>query len=124
MIKEGLAIFIGGGTGSLLRYFIQYLIHERLSAYHIFPWSTFIVNIIGSFMIGMFYALSARYNIGSEVRLLLTAGLCGGFTTFSTFSNDNLEMIRQGCGLIALLYIVLSVAIGIAACFLGASTFK
>ena len=58
MSKEVIYIFIGGGTGSALRYFIQLLMHERIVPYH-FPWATFTVNLLGSFLIGLFYALSA-----------------------------------------------------------------
>lgn len=118
MIKELVAVFIGGGLGSVLRYGTQMLMHERIIAYN-FPWATFTVNIVGSFLIGLFYALSAKLNLSVEIRLFLTAGLCGGFTTFSTFSNDNMEMLRQGEGWACMLYILLSVVLGICACFAG-----
>lgn len=118
MIKEFIAIFLGGGIGSIMRYSTQLLIHERITVYN-FPWATFTVNIAGSFLIGLFYALSAKFNLPAELRLLLTAGICGGFTTFSTFSNDNLAMIRQGEGLMCMLYILLSVVLGIVACYAG-----
>lgn len=123
MIKEFIAIFLGGGIGSVMRYGVQMLMHERIVAYN-FPWATFTVNILGSFLIGAFYALSERFSLSAEVRLLLTAGLCGGFTTFSTFSNDNLAMIRQGDGAMCAVYIVLSIALGIGACFLGGYLFR
>jgi len=118
MIKALLAVFLGGGFGSVLRYVVQLLLHERIVAYH-FPWATFMVNVIGSFLIGLFYALSEKLNLSSELRLFLTAGLCGGFTTFSTFSNDCLAMIRQGAGHICMIYIILSIILGILACFFG-----
>lgn len=118
MIKAFVAIFLGGGTGSVMRYAVQLMMHERIVAYN-FPWATFSVNITGSFLIGLFYALSAKFNISPELRLFLTAGLCGGFTTFSTFSNDILSMIRQGDSLVCLAYIILSLALGVTACFFG-----
>lgn len=118
MIKEFAAIFLGGGLGSVLRYSIQLLLHERITVYT-FPWATFSVNIAGSFLIGLFYALSARFGLSVETRLFLTAGLCGGFTTFSTFSNDNLALLRQGDGMTFAIYVLLSVLLGIAACFFG-----
>ncbi|MCM1004936.1 MAG: fluoride efflux transporter CrcB [Prevotella sp.] len=123
MIREMLAIFIGGGLGSVMRYGVQMIMHERIAAYH-FPWATFTVNIIGSFLIGLFYALSAKWSLSAEVRLFLTAGLCGGFTTFSTFSNDALEMLRGGNGLLCLVYIAASILLGVGACFLGANLIK
>lgn len=118
-----IAIFIGGGLGSVMRYGVQMLMHERITIYN-FPWATFTVNIVGSFLIGLFYALSARLNLTAELRLFLTAGLCGGFTTFSTFSNDNLELLRQGQWILCLLYITLSIILGVAACLLGTSLAK
>ncbi len=123
MLSSLFTVFIGGGLGSAARYGIQLLLHERIVAYN-FPWATFTVNIIGSFLIGMFYALSDRYNISAELRLLLTAGFCGGFTTFSTFSNDVLKLLQSGEVMIPLIYVLLSIILGIGACFLGASVFK
>ena len=118
MTKALICIFLGGGTGSVLRYCVQLALHERIVPYN-FPWATFTVNIVGSFLIGMFYALSARFNLATDIRLLLTTGLCGGFTTFSTFSNDSLILLKQGLHGLFLLYIVLSVALGVAAVMLG-----
>lgn len=119
-MKEFIAIFLGGGIGSVLRYGVQLLMHQRIVAYN-FPWATFSVNVVGSFLIGLFYSLSAKLDMPTEVRLFLTAGLCGGFTTFSTFSNDNLELLRQGEFLISSCYILLSLILGICACFAGAN---
>lgn len=117
------AIFVGGGVGSVLRYGTQMLMHEHITAYN-FPWATFAVNIVGSFLIGLFYALSARFAWPADVRLLLTAGLCGGFTTFSTFSNDSLELLRQGQWPLCLLYVTLSVVLGLIACLGGATALR
>ena len=110
-MKEVIAVFLGGGAGSLLRYLVQMALHERIHPYS-FPWATLAVNLAGSFLIGLFYAWSARFNLSPEVRLLLTTGLCGGFTTFSTFSNDCLQMVRQGYYAPFVLYACLSVGAG------------
>lgn len=118
MTRIFIAIFLGGGLGSIMRYGVQMLVHERIMPYH-FPWATFTVNITGSLLIGIFYALSARFNISDELRLFLTAGLCGGFTTFSTFSNDSIEMISNGHSVMCIIYITLSIIVGVLACFLG-----
>lgn len=123
MLKDFLAIFMGGGLGSVLRYGVQLLLHERIVPYN-FPWATFSVNILGCFLIGLFYALSARLSLSTEVRLFLTAGLCGGFTTFSTFANDNLELMRQGEALMCILYAALSILLGVGACFLGSQLLR
>lgn len=121
MIKPFIAIFIGGGLGSVMRYGLQLMLHERIVPYN-FPWATFSVNVVGSFLIGLFYAVSAKFNISDEVRLFLTAGLCGGFTTFSTFSNDSVAMMKHGDGTLCIIYILLSVVAGMMACWLGAYT--
>lgn len=118
MSKILICIFLGGGTGSVLRYCVQMVLHERIVPYT-FPWGTFFVNIFGGFLIGLFYALSARFNLSTETRTLLTTGLCGGFTTFSTFSNDGLNMIKQGFYGTSILYTLLSIVLGIAAVFAG-----
>ncbi len=114
MVKSFIAIFLGGGLGSMMRYGVQLLMHERITPYN-FPWSTLTVNVVGSFMIGLFYALSAKYNLSTDVRLLLTTGLCGGFTTFSTFSNDSLALLKQGEVTMFIVYICLSVILGVLA---------
>lgn len=118
MTKILAAIFLGGGTGSVLRYCVQTALHERIVP-HSFPWTTFAVNIIGSFLIGLFYVLSARFNLSTEIRLLLTTGLCGGFTTFSTFSNDGLILIKQGFYGLFTVYTLLSILLGIFAALGG-----
>lgn len=118
MSKILMAIFLGGGTGSVLRYCVQMMLHERIVPYS-FPWATITVNILGSFLIGLFYTLSARFNLSTEIRLLLTTGLCGGFTTFSTFSNDGLIMMKQGFYGMYFLYTLLSILLGIIAAFAG-----
>ncbi|MDR0982941.1 MAG: fluoride efflux transporter CrcB [Culturomica sp.] len=118
MTKEIIYIFIGGGIGSALRYLVQVVLHERIVPYN-FPWATLVVNLLGSFLIGLFYALSERFHFSSEVRLFLTAGLCGGFTTFSTFSNDGLALLKDGFYGTFIMYTLISVGIGIIAVVAG-----
>ncbi len=118
MLKILISVFVGGGTGSLLRYVSQ-LIITRYLPFGMIPLATFSVNVVGSFLIGLFYAISARFNLSDDVRLLLTTGLCGGFTTFSTFSYEGMAMIRQGSYGTFALYAAASVSICIAAAFAG-----
>ena len=117
-MKEIIYIFIGGGTGSVLRYLVHLLINEKGGISN-FPWATFIVNIAGSLLIGIFYSISERFHLPSEVRLFLTVGLCGGFTTFSTFSNESLWMLKEGWYTTFFLYVILSIGLSIAAVIVG-----
>ena len=71
-----------------------YLIGRNITS--AFPWPTLSVNLFGCLLIGLLYALSERCSLAQEYRLLLTVGLCGGFTTFSTFSNEALHLLRSG----------------------------
>ncbi len=118
MAKTLLFIFLGGGAGSLLRYSVQLMLHQRITPF-LFPWATLSVNILGSFCIGLFYAWTARFNFSDDTRLLLTTGLCGGFTTFSTFSHEGMTMLRQGFYGTFFLYIALSILLGVGAAFAG-----
>ena len=124
-MKEIAYIFIGGGVGSVLRYLAQISINERMSGIGFpFSWGTFIVNIAGSLLIGLFYSISERWNLSMEMRLLLTTGLCGGFTTFSTFSNDGLSLLRGEFYGTFLLYALLSIGLGLVAVLAGGAIGK
>lgn len=107
----------------MLRYAVQLLLHNKVALYN-FPWATFSVNIVGSFMIGLFYALSVKFQLSEELRLYLTAGLCGGFTTFSTFSNDSIELLKQGEMIMFVIYVLASITFGILAALAGALIIK
>lgn len=117
-MKVLLYVFLGGGLGSVLRYGVQMMMHHRIEPYS-FPWATMTVNIVGSMLIGVFYALSTRLDMNEETKLFLTAGLCGGFTTFSTFSNDGVILLRSGCYGMFATYVTVSVLAGVAAAFAG-----
>ena len=124
-MKEIAYIFIGGGVGSVLRYLAQISINERMSGIGFpFSWGTFIVNIAGSLLIGLFYSVSERWNLSMEMRLILTTGLCGGFTTYSTFSNDGLSLLRGEFYGTFLLYALLSIGLGLVAVLAGGAIGK
>lgn len=108
----------GGFLGTISRYLsIQYI---QSSLPLSFPFGTFIVNISGCFLIGVFQALSLEYNLlPDDWRLFLTIGFCGGFTTFSSFASENLALLRNDHLLYFALYIGLSVTLGILATYLG-----
>ena len=115
MFRNFLLIALGGGIGSMLRYGMSLMISTRS-----FPWPTLAVNIIGSFFIGLIIALSIKEgSVLSNWNLFLATGVCGGFTTFSAFSLENIELLQSGKYFLAITYIALSVVLGIAATCLG-----
>jgi CrcB protein len=118
-----LLVGLGGGAGSILRYLCQKWINE--SYQHDFPLATFLVNVFGCFLIGILYALAEKGNILSpHTRLLLITGFCGGFTTFSTFAFENMNLLRTGDSFYFLLYAIGSVVLGIAAVYIGSFIIK
>ncbi|PKP37238.1 MAG: fluoride efflux transporter CrcB [Bacteroidetes bacterium HGW-Bacteroidetes-15] len=120
MIKNVLIVALGGGVGSVARYLLTLYIQKGSDG--TFPWGTFIVNILGSLFIGLLYGLAERGHLMStELRLLLAVGLCGGFTTFSTFANESFILIRGGEFLHMAIYTSLSVVLGFSFVYLGYS---
>ncbi len=114
---------LGGSLGSMLRYLCQRWVYQFYP--HPFPWGTFLVNIAGCFLIGVFYSISEKSNLLTlEWRLLLTAGFCGGFTTFSAFAFENLTLLRSGDIIYFILYTLASVILGIAAVIAGTAFIK
>ena len=118
MLKSILIVGCGGFIGTVARFLIsRYL---QLNSSSVFPWSTFIINITGCLLIGIFYGISEKSDVLSpEIRLFLTVGICGGFTTFSTFSNDAFLLIREQEWFRFALYASLSLFIGLMAVYLG-----
>ena len=114
-MKDLLFVFLGGGAGSILRYMVSRWLNTSF-----FPWGTLAVNIIGCFLVSLFGTWIARQSLPTDLRLLMVVGLCGGFTTFSTFGNETMTMLRNGHLLLSFIYIFLSVAAGIAAAYIGA----
>ena len=118
MIRTLLIVALGGGVGSALRFVVSKVVAENVGG--TFPYPTFAVNIIGCLLIGLFYGLSARGSLGgNSAKMLLTTGLCGGFTTFSTFCNENLSLLRDGNAIHAVLYAGISVTLGFVAVAAG-----
>lgn len=107
----------GGFIGSVFRYLLGQFIQSRFSPP--FPYGTMTVNIVGCFIIGLVFAASDRGIINQEWRLFLAAGICGGFTTFSAFSLETVELLRGGFNLLAFSYVFASLIIGFLATFAG-----
>lgn len=95
-----LVISLGAALGGVLRYGLASFIQKRIESF--FPYGTLIVNILGSFALGfIMYYLDEKEFLSPEMRLFLAVGLCGGFTTFSTFSYETLNLIRNSQFLLA-----------------------
>jgi CrcB protein len=115
--RELAAVFAGGALGALARAALNaLLIHEPGR----WPWSTFIVNIVGAFLVGYFTTrLLERLPLSSYRRPLLGTGFCGGLTTFSTMQVETLEMIEQGHWAKAAAYTTTSIVLGLLAVYLA-----
>ena len=122
MLKEIIAVFIGGGIGSILRFLLNKI--EIISENN-FPYSTFISNFLGCFILGLVlgYFIKSE-NPNSVLFVFLTVGLCGGFTTFSSFSYENLQLLQNGEILTFLVYLLGSLIIGIISVYIGMLIFK
>lgn len=118
MIKMMLLAGTGGFFGTCLR-FLTGRLCAALGA-TLFPWATFVVNVVGSFAIGALFGAAERTQlITSAMNALLITGFCGGFTTFSSFSHDMLTLIEQRNYLYFALYTVLSLVLGLAMVWAG-----
>lgn len=123
MIKSILIAGLGGFVGTTMRFLLSK--YFQLNVASAFPWGTFVINILGCFLIGLFYGLSDRGNImTADWRLFLTVGVCGGFTTFSTFSNDSILLLQNKEYLYFILYSGLSFILGLCFVVVGRSVTK
>jgi fluoride exporter len=113
-----LAVAAGGAAGSVARYLVG-IAAGRLFGMA-FPWGTLIINIVGSFVLGaLAESFALRWDASPAVRVLLTVGLCGGFTTFSTFSLDTVYLMNRGEMMLAAAYMAASVGLSVGALFAG-----
>ena len=115
-----LAVALGSALGGVGRFWLSGLTAQRVG--ETFPWGTLVVNVSGSFVIGLFAALTGpdgRWIVGSRWSLFFTAGLCGGYTTFSSFSLQTLKLAQEGQMLYALANVAASVAVCLLAVWLG-----
>jgi CrcB protein len=118
-VRSALLVALGGALGSVLRWLVGGWVHDATPT-STFPWGTFAVNAAGSFAIGAVLALALeRALVSPAMRLLLVTGVLGGFTTFSAFSYETLQLLRDGQWPAALGYSLGSVALGLAAAFGG-----
>lgn len=118
-IQNLMLVGAGGFLGAIARYKLGGLV-LHMSAQERFPFSTFVVNVLGCLVVGLLAGMAERYDLfGPEARLFLFTGLLGGFTTFSAFGLEAAYLVRRGELLVAALYAGGSVVLGLAAVFLG-----
>ncbi len=109
-MERYLLVMLGGAIGAMLRYGLGAWVQGLLGPG--FPWSTFLINITGSLLIGLVLRLSLEGALSPEWRLFLAVGMLGGYTTFSTFSWETLTLVQQGEWFKAFLYVAGSVVLG------------
>lgn len=118
VFKNVMLVALGGAVGSVARYLLSHVVQE--SASPAFPFGTLVVNVLGCFVIGVITSLAATSGlISGDVKLILATGFCGGFTTFSTFMNETVSLSCENGLLPAVLYVDLSVVLGIMAVMAG-----
>ena len=116
-MKQALLVFLGGGLGSVLRYWLSLRLNNFENA---IPYGTLLANVLGSLIIGIIFGYSAKSGLLNENHsLLLATGFCGGFTTFSTFAYENHIYLKGGDYFGFLPYIIVTFILAISAVFLG-----
>lgn len=118
MIKSILIVGAGGFVGTALRYLVNVICRQAFNSD--FPVATFIVNIVGSLLIGMIFGIAEKTELLTNAQILLLAtGFCGGFTTFSAFANETFLLGSEGNWAISGIYLAASIVMGIAAVWVG-----
>jgi len=113
-----LAVALGGALGASARYLLDHLIEQ--TTYSVFPWATFTINVTGCLLIGLCEAaLVDRHHVPAWVRVGLLVGVLGGYTTFSTFAQESLQLVDARDLGVMLLYTAGSVTTGVLAAYLG-----
>ncbi|WP_456422091.1 fluoride efflux transporter CrcB [Lutibacter sp.] len=116
-MKQALLVFVGGGFGSVARYYTSRWLNNLETA---IPYGTMFSNVLGSLLIGFILGyLGKTSNMSQTQSLLLATGFCGGFTTFSTFAYENHLLIKNGDYFSFLPYTLLSLVLGFSAVFIG-----
>lgn len=118
--KHIILVALGGAIGSVLRFVFSIFINNKTNAFSAIPWGTWTVNIVGGFIIGLVFGYAAKSDGFQEYwRTFLATGICGGFTTFSAFTNENYLLLRAGNYSSFFIYIIISIVAGLLATATG-----
>lgn len=118
MLKNLIIVAVGGGVGSALRYLLQETLHKHIENFE--PYGTLVVNILGCLLLGLLAGYAEQEKlVNASMNLLLISGFCGGFTTFSTFAYQGNTLFLSSKPMQAILYIGLSVIVGLIAAYFG-----
>ena len=112
-----LLVGLGAAFGAVARYVLDQAVTRRRGS--TFPAGTWLINITGSFILGLLTGLAAHHGLSAHVLTVIGTGVCGGYTTFSTFSYETVRLSEDGAGLVAVGNVVGSIAAGLAAAALG-----
>ena len=116
MLKGILLVFLGGGVGSVMRYGLMLLLKNYTSK---FPYATLLANVISCILLGYIIGLVSKNVLSTEMKLLLMTGICGGFSTFSTFSGEAYFMFQTNQTFLSILYMGLSFILGLVCIYSG-----
>ena len=111
-------VFVGGGIGAVARYWMQGIVYRYVNT--AFPYGTVAVNVLGCFIIGLLmFGMEDRFMVNPSLRIFLTIGILGGFTTFSSFSFETIALLRDGELLFGMLNVLVSVVVCLSATYIG-----
>ncbi len=115
-MKSLVIVFLGGGVGSILRYLLGLMLSGISEK---FPYATLVVNILACVILGYLIGITSKGVLSTEMKLFLMVGLCGGFSTFSTFSAESYQLFNSASSLTAIIYMAASFSICLFAIYLG-----
>jgi CrcB protein len=116
-VIDFLLVLVGGAVGAPLRYLTDRTVQSRHDT--VFPWGTFAVNVVGSFILGAVTGAALSGGIDHHLQVLLGTGLCGALTTYSTFSYETLRLAEEGARFFAAANVIASIVAGLGAAFVG-----